>query len=183
MAQGAGSKINNTGRTNLSSKNKNVNKNTDRMTIIIVAILLALLIGALVFAFSSDITFESISIYKTTITQPKVREDGTQKTVTATYNVEVDSNAVSKQEVEAVLAETMDGFTYEEFTGDNAMENLKESAMANLEAEFGQENIKDIYISDYNANLSAAQEQAQGATTESVEKRNGIMGGLFKKMD
>ncbi len=181
MAQAVGTNKNTTGRTNLNNKNNNIKKNTDRMTVIIVLLLLTLLIGALVFAFSSDITFESISTYTSTIIQPKVKEDGTQKTVSATYNVEVDSNEVSKKEVEAVLNDTMEGFTYEEFTGDNAMENLKESAMANLKAEFGQENVKDIYISDFNANISAA--EIQGATNESVEKRNGIMGGLFKQIN
>ncbi len=176
--------INNSNNPNLNSnKNKNNNndikKNTDRMTYIIIAILMMLLIGALIFAFSSGITFNTVSVYQTTITQSKVKEDGTPKTVTATYNVEVNGSEVTKQEVESVLVDTMNGFTYEEFTGDNAMENLKDSAMANLQSQFGHENVTDIYLSDYNANSSGD----ESISSQQTEKRNGIMGGLFKNMN
>ncbi len=173
------------GRTNLTNSNKNnknsVDKNTNRMTMIIVFLLTLLLILALVFAFSQGITLESTTTYTTTITQSKVKEDGVPKTVTVTYNVEVDGTEVPKEDVEAVLVETMNDFTYEEFTGDNAMENLKTSAMANMEKRFGGGTITSIYVSDYNADAGNA--SGENVNTESVENRNGIMKGLFKGME
>ncbi len=166
---------------NRNGNSKDIKKNTDRMTILIIVFLVVLLIGAIYFTFSSGISFVTMDTYVTSITQSKVSDDGTPKTVTATYNVEVDSVEVSKKEVEAVLVETMNDFTYEEFTGDDAMENLKTSASANLEQRFGGENIGEIYISDYNANVPL--NSGENVNTESIESRNGIMNGLFKSMD
>ncbi len=160
---------------------KDIKKNTDRVTILIIVFLLGLLIAAIYFTFSEGISFVTMDTYVTTITQSKVKDDGTPKTVTATYNVEVDSLEVSKDEVESVLIETMNDFTYEEFTGDDAMENLKTSAMANLEQRFGGENVGEVYISDYNANVPL--NSGQNVNTESVESRNTIMNGLFKGME
>ncbi len=181
MATTPGGRTNYTNSNNKNKSKSNAEKNTNRMTIIIVVLLTVLLILALVFAFSQGITFEATTTYTTTITQSKVREDGTPKTVTVTYNVEVDGTDVPKDEVEAVLVETMNDFSYEEFTGDNAIENLKTSAMANMDKRFGGGNVTSIYVSDYNADAPIT--NGENVNTESVENRNGIMKGLFKGMD
>ncbi len=155
-------------------------KKNDRMTMTIIALLIILLIAAVMLAVTNGVSMGSVSTYNTTITQQKILEDGSFKNVTASFSVEVEGTQVSKSDVEAVLFETMESFTYEEFTGDNAMENLKASSKAVLSRQFGDANIKSIYITDYNTNAKSTD---YGASTESIERRNSIMKGLFQNMN
>ncbi len=157
-------------------------KKADKMTYIIIALLFLLLVSALIFAFTSGISFSSTSSYTLDVNQKKTKDDGeTYRNVTATYNVEVNSNKVSKKDVESVIYETMDKFSYEDITGEDALQNLKDQAKKNLERQFGEENVDNIYISDFNANSSNTN---YGITSsESHKQRNKIMGGLFPNMN
>lgn len=149
-------------------------------TYVLIAILLVILIIAIIFAFSPVLEFNSVGTVSATVIESKMTDDGTTRNVKATYNADVDQSKITDEDIERIAEETMESFSYDELTGDNAMEKLKDATVENIQNEFGEDSIEDLYLSEFDTNASAN----SGSSTEqdSQDRRNEIMKGLFPKM-
>lgn len=163
----------------MANVKKNKKQSSTGTTVLIVALSLILVI-AIFFAFNSDFSFSSVGTITTTVVESKMTDDGETRNVKATYSVDVDKSKVTNEDVQRVATETMSSFTYDQLTGDNAMENLKDATRNNLEMEFGMDSIEGVYLSEFNTN---APEESSSGVSESQERRNEIMKGLFPNMN
>ncbi len=155
------------------------NTEKNRSTMLVVLFLVALLILVFIFTISGGISFETAQSFETTVAVQAPTKDGEYKTVTATYNIEVNDKEINKGQVDEIIRGSMEEFTYEDYTGDDALENLKSQVSSDLENEVGFGNVTGVYISEYatgNVTPSTDVEKSQ-------ENRNGIMKGLFKNMN
>ncbi len=157
---------------------KNAEKN--RSTMLVVLFLFALLILVFIFTMSGGIDFSTSQNFKTTVSVQAQTNEGDYKTVTATYSIEVNDNDINKGQVDMIIRESMESFTYEDYTqGDDSLENLKQKVSDDLENEVGFGNVTGVYISDY----ATGGAPPTTAVQESQENRNGIMKGLFKNIN
>ncbi len=162
--------------------NKSATKNSadkNRSTRLVILFLIALLILVFIFTISGGISFDTTQNFETTVSVQAPTEDGDYKTVTATYSIEVNDNDINKGQVDEIIRNSMETFTYEEFTGDNALVNLKYKVSEDLENEVGFGNVTGVYISDYATGTVPAKSDVE----QSQEDRNEIMQGLFKNMN
>lgn len=166
---------------NNKSKGKSDTSEKDRkITLIFVGFLIILLLGVIYVAFlSSGITFDSSQTYTATVVQDKTTADGSSKTVKVTCDIEANPNEVDQKQVQESVQTIVDEYTYEELTGDNAMDNLKNSIMTELQKHVGFENVTSIYLAEYDTNYSGKKE---GGYAKGQEQRNENMKGLFKNM-
>ncbi len=157
---------------------KSAEKN--RSTMLVVLFLLALLILVFIFTIGGGINFDTAQSFKTTVSVQAPTSEGEYKTVTATYNIEVNDQDINKGQVDEVIRKSMETFTYEDYTqGDDALENLKSKVSVELENEVGFGNVTEVRITEY----ATGGQTPTTAIQESQEQRNGIMKGLFKNMN
>ncbi len=152
----------------------------NRSTMLVVLFLFALLILVFIFTISGGIDLDTAQTFKTTVSVQAPTAEGDYKTVTASYNIEVNDKDINKGQVDEVIRGSMESFSYEDYTqGDAALETLKTQVSEDLEAEVGFGNVTSIHITDY----ATGNVPSTTAVEESQENRNGIMKGLFKNMN
>ncbi len=157
----------------------NQNADKSRTTLLVILFLVALLMLVFIFTISGGISFDTEQQFKTTVSVQAPTQDGDRKAVTATYNIEVNDKDITKGQVDQIIRSSMETFTYEDFTGDNALENLKAKVSEDLEDEVGYGNVTGVYISDYITGPVPPKSDVE----QSKEDRNGIMQGLFQNMN
>ncbi len=155
------------------------NKEKNRSTMLVILFLLALLMLVFIFTMSNGISFDTDQSFETTVSVQAPTEEGDYKTITATYSIEVNDKDINKGQVDEIIRNSMEEFTYEEFTGDDALENLKLQVSQDLEDEVGFGNVNGVYILDYATGTVPPKSDYEA----SQENRNEIMKGLFKNMN
>lgn len=167
-----------------NKKNKEKAESMDKerkMTWILVGFLVVLLFGAIFLAVSNGgISFDSVQSYTTTVIEHKTTENGENKTVKVTCDIEANPKEVDQQLVNESVQSVVESFSYEQLTGDNAMDSLKSSIITELQKQVGFENVSSIYLSEYDTNYKG---NDNGSVSESQEQRSKNMKGLFKNMN
>lgn len=154
--------------------------NDRKMTWIFVGFLVVLLLGVIYLAFTnSNLALDEVQTYSTTVIDHKITEDGTNKTVKVTCDIDANSKAVDQKQVDESVQSIVENYSYEQLTDDNAMDSLKSSIITELQKQVGFENVSAIYISEYDTNYSGGDDNY----TAGQEQRNNNMKGLFKKMN
>ncbi len=164
----------------MSKDNKKKNEEGKKDNAVLIIAFLVILLGiALYFVFYDSVKIESTQSLKLTVQQDMTTADGQTRIVQATYNLDITKDNFSKSEVENTIRESMASFTYEEITGDDAVENLKDKVKYDLEGIVGVGNVGDVYITDFTTD---ALKNDYNASAQWEQRSNGIMNGLFENI-
>lgn len=166
------------------NNNKNIKvestDNNRRMTWILIGFLVVLLFGVIYVALvNTDFSFDSVQSYTSTVIEHKITESGENKTVKVTCDIEANPKSVNQKQVDESVQSVVENYSYEQLTGDNAMDDLKNSIITELQKQVGFENVSSIYLSEYDTNYSGNENSEY---MEGQEQRNQNMKGLFKNM-
>ncbi len=154
-------------------------RSQNQKLILTLAFVIIGLLAVIVVIITGGISMKTTQTLNTTMTQTIETKDGKPRNLKVTYSVGLEGNDISRAEVKETIKETMSTYSYEEMTSGDAVERLKRDVHRNLEEVVGVGNVGDIYISDFNANASAKDVPVQDS--EWIERRKGIMQGIFPK--
>lgn len=173
--------VNKNKKNSMQSKNKIESTDKERKTTwILIGFLIVLLFAAVYLAFSSGtFTFDTVQSYSTTVIADKTTESGENKTVKVTCDIEANPKEVDQKSVDESVQSVVEKYSYEQLTGDNAMDSLKNSIITELQKQVGFENVSSIYLSEYDTDYSG---NGNSQYSEGQEQRNRNMKGLFPNM-